>query len=85
MDSKINISQVFNTNPQGSRLTGRPKNKLWKCVQTDINKCKIKNWKWRSRYRDDWEKSIKEAKDRTELSTIWRKYSAPLMILNSHH
>jgi hypothetical protein len=27
---------------------------LWKCVQTDINKCKIIYWKERSKYRADW-------------------------------
>ena len=37
-------SQVFNSNPQGSRLRGWPKNRWWNCVQTEINKCKIKNW-----------------------------------------
>ena len=45
MDSKRKVSQVFNNNPQGSRLRGRPKNRWWNCVQTDINKCKITNWK----------------------------------------
>ena len=27
MDSKRKVSQVFNNNPQGSRLRGRPKNR----------------------------------------------------------
>jgi hypothetical protein len=31
-------------------------------LQTDINKCKITNWKKRSKSRADWEKSTKEAK-----------------------
>ena len=38
LDSKRKVSQVFINNPQGSRLRGRPKNRRWKCVQTDINK-----------------------------------------------
>ena len=42
MDSKRKLSQVFNNNPQGSRLRERPKDRWWKCVQTDINKCKSK-------------------------------------------
>ena len=67
MDSKIKISQVFNKNPQGSGLRGQPKNRWWNCVQTDINKCKIKNWSERSKNRADWEKSIKEAKVRIGL------------------
>ena len=37
---------------------------MWNCVKTDINKDKITNWKERSKARADWEKSIKEAKDR---------------------
>jgi len=50
MDSKRKVSLVFsNNNPQGSRQTGRPKNRWWDCVQTDINSCKIKNWKERSK------------------------------------
>jgi hypothetical protein len=62
MDSKRKVSQVFNNNPQRSPLRGRSKNRWWNCVYTDINKCKIKNWKERSRNRTDWEKSIKEVK-----------------------
>ena len=37
------VSQVFNNNPQGSRLRGQPKHRWWNCVQTDINKSKITN------------------------------------------
>jgi len=48
MDSKRKLIQVFNNNPQGRRLSGRPKNKWWNCVQTVINKCKITNWNERS-------------------------------------
>jgi len=59
MDRKIIVSQEFNSNPQGSRLRGRPKNRWWNCVQTAINKCKVKNWKERWRNRGDWEKCSK--------------------------
>jgi hypothetical protein len=45
MESKRIVSQVFNNNPQGSRPRGRPRNRLWNCVQTDIKKSKINNWK----------------------------------------
>ena len=61
------VSQVFNNNPQGSRLSGRPNNGWWNCVQTDINRCKIENWKQRSINRDDREKFIKEAEVRIGL------------------
>jgi hypothetical protein len=52
-----------NNNPQGHRLRGRPKNRWWNCVQTYINRCKIENWKERSKNRDDWEKSISEEEE----------------------
>jgi hypothetical protein len=45
MESKGEVSQVFDNNPQGSRLRGRPNNRWWNCVQTDIDKCRIENWK----------------------------------------
>jgi hypothetical protein len=53
--SKIRVSELLENIRQGSRLRGQPKNRWWKCVQTDINNCKITNWKdreteltWRS-------------------------------------
>jgi len=67
MDSKRKASHAFNNNLQGSRLRGRRKNRCWKCVLTDTNKCKVTNWKERLKNRADWEKSIKEAKVRLEL------------------
>ena len=45
MDSKRKVNQVFNNNPQRSRLRGRPKNRWRSCVQTDIKKCRITIWK----------------------------------------
>ena len=49
MGSKRKVSEVFNNNPKGSRLRVRPKNRWWNCIRTDINKCKITNWKERSK------------------------------------
>jgi len=43
MDSERKVSYLFNNNPQGL-----PKTRWWNYVQTDIKKCKIKNWKERS-------------------------------------
>jgi hypothetical protein len=65
MDSKRNVSKVFNNNPQGRRIRGR-QNHRWNCVQTDtcIKKWKITNWKGSLKNIADWEKSIKEAKVR---------------------
>ena len=48
MESKRKVSQIFNNNPEGSRLNGRSKNRWWNCVQTDINKCKTAKLKERS-------------------------------------
>ena len=62
MAGKRKESQVFNNNPHRSPLRGQSRNRWLNCVHTDINKCKIKNWKEKSRNRADWEKSIKEAK-----------------------
>ena len=45
----------------------------WNCEKTYINRCKIKNWKERSRNTADWEKSIKEAKVRTGLVLYKKK------------
>ena len=45
MNSRRKVSQVFNNNPHGGRLRGRPKSGWWNFVQTDIKTLKIKNWK----------------------------------------
>jgi len=68
MDSKSAVSQVCDNSPQGSRIRRRSNNKWWNCVQTDINKCKITNWKERPKNRAAWETSIKKAKVRIVLS-----------------
>ena len=47
MDSKRKVSKVFNNNLQGYWLRGRPKNRWWNCVEADINRSKIQNWKER--------------------------------------
>jgi hypothetical protein len=44
MDSERKVSKVFDNNPQGSRLRGRPKNRQWNCVQMLIN-AKLKTGK----------------------------------------
>ena len=49
MNNKRKVSQVLKNNPQGSRLQERPNNRWLNCMQTDINKRKITNWKERSK------------------------------------
>jgi len=39
----------------------------WNCLQTNINRCKIKNWKVRAKNRAELEKSTKEVKTSIEL------------------
>ena len=53
------VSQAFNNNPKGSGLRGRPNNRWWNCVETNINKCQIANWNERSKSSADWEKTVK--------------------------
>jgi hypothetical protein len=48
MDSKWKLSQIFNNNPQGNWLRGRPNKRWWNIEQTDINIYKIGNYKERS-------------------------------------
>jgi len=60
MSSKRKVGEVFNNNPQGSGLIGRPKNRWWNCVQTGINKCKVTNWKV-VKNRADWRKCMNGA------------------------
>jgi hypothetical protein len=45
MDSKGNVSQVFNNNSQGRGLRGLPKSRWWNFVRTGSNKFNIKNGK----------------------------------------
>jgi len=47
---------------RGSRATGRPRDRWWSCVQTDIDKSKITNWEDRA----DWEKGVKKEKKEEE-------------------
>jgi hypothetical protein len=58
--------KFFGNQPQGSRPRGRPKSRWWDCVYGDIRKCKIRNWEHRSKNREDWMRSIKEAKAHIE-------------------
>ena len=54
MDKERNI---FYNQPQGIRVRGMPKNRWMDCVLSDIEKCKITNWKEQSRERGIWRRS----------------------------
>ena len=45
MDSKIKISKVFNQNPQGSRLRGRPKPDGWTVYKHALIDAKLQTGK----------------------------------------
>jgi hypothetical protein len=62
MNIKRMVYKVFANQPRGSRLRGRPNPRWWDCVYGDITKCKIRNWEQRWKNREDWMRSIKEAK-----------------------
>jgi len=64
MNSKRKVSHGFNNDHGRSRLGGRPKSRWQIWVERDFSKCKIKNWKQRSKYRAEWGVSLKEVKAR---------------------
>jgi hypothetical protein len=51
----MEVGQEVDLNPDGGTV----------CV--DIRKCKIRNWEQRSKNKEDWIRSIKEAKANIEL------------------
>ncbi|PSN53949.1 hypothetical protein C0J52_12531 [Blattella germanica] len=59
--------QVFVNQPEGRRQIGRPKTRSWDDVYDDIRKCKITRWNKISKDRDDWRRSLEEAKVRIGL------------------
>jgi hypothetical protein len=66
MDSKRKVSQVLNSNFHGKWVRGQLNKQIVE-LYTDINRCKITNWKERSKNLTTWEKAIKEAKIHTRL------------------
>jgi hypothetical protein len=67
MDNNRMVYQVFANQSQGSRPRGRPNSRWWDCVYDDITTCKIRNWEQRSKNREDWMRSNKEAKAHSQL------------------
>jgi hypothetical protein len=58
------VSKVFNSNPQGSRLRGRPKHRWWNCVQTYIKKRKITE--------EERERKKQRTLEDIVVTTLWR-------------
>jgi hypothetical protein len=70
MDSKTKASTVFNNNPQGSRLRGRPKIRWWNCVHTDINTRNITNWKEMSKTELNGRRPLRKRRSALDCSDI---------------
>jgi hypothetical protein len=45
MDIERNLNQVINNNPQEGQLRGRPKNRMWNCVQKNKINANLKTGK----------------------------------------
>ena len=61
VDADRILKSIFNNQLEGNRLRVRHRNHWCNCVQADLNKCKLFDWKKRSTDRDGWKKSIEEA------------------------
>ena len=81
MDGERKVSQVFNSNPQGSRLRVRLKNKWWSCVQTDISKCKITSWEERPKAELCGKSTIRRRRPALAYSAIKEEEDCPLQSL----
>jgi len=46
------------------------KNRRWNFVQTDINRCKVKNWKARSKNRTEWRTPLTSRRPAFDCSAI---------------
>ena len=66
MATKRLVSQVFNHNPQGIRLRGRPIRDVGTVYKQTLIRPKLKTGK-RGKNRSDWEKAVKGAKVRIGL------------------
>jgi hypothetical protein len=62
MDNTRKVSQIFNNNPQGSRLKGRQKADGGTVYKQILIDAKLKTVKRGTSKKYDWEKSIKKAK-----------------------
>ena len=69
--SNRKVSQVFNNNPQESRLRGRPKNRWWNCIHTQILiNAKLQIGERGQKHRAAWERSVKGGKNALGCRTI---------------
>lgn len=62
MEASRKVKMVFNNNPDGTRLRGRPRNRWWNCVRADVDRFKITNWSELAMDREGWKRAMEEAK-----------------------
>ena len=55
-------NRIFNSQGEGNRIRGSPRNSWLNCVQADMKKDKIFYWKKKLNDRDGWKRSTEEAK-----------------------
>ncbi|PSN40205.1 hypothetical protein C0J52_25406 [Blattella germanica] len=61
MEASRKVKMVFNNNPEGTRLRGRPRNRWWNCVRADLNRFGISNWSELAMDREGWKRAMEEA------------------------
>ncbi|KAJ4443479.1 hypothetical protein ANN_05151 [Periplaneta americana] len=62
METTRKVKIVFNNNPDGTRLRGRPRTRWWNCVRVDVNRLGIRNWRELAMDREGWKRAIEEVK-----------------------
>ncbi|KAJ4446078.1 hypothetical protein ANN_12770 [Periplaneta americana] len=61
METTRKVKIVFNNNPDGTRLRGRPRTRWWNCVRVDVNRLGIRNWEELAMDREGWKRAIEES------------------------
>ena len=69
MENTRKVKIVFNNNPEGARLRGRPRTRWWNCVQADLNRFGIRNWRELAMDRVGWRRTMEEVKARMGCNT----------------
>jgi hypothetical protein len=69
MSNERTFKKIFNTNPDGTRSSGRPKLRWEDGVVQDTRILGVKNWKQAALNRDEWTKLLKKARAHQGLSS----------------
>jgi len=62
MDQARPTRKLLDCRPMGTRLVGRPRQRLQEIVMEDLKKLKVKNWKVTSKGRRTWRDLAEKAK-----------------------